>query len=545
MVDQQGSAGVANGSSNSNPKTLHQRLQAVVLSIHWTYSLFWQFSPSRGVLSWADGCYNGVIKTRKTVQQTEEAGEPADENEPLHRAQQLKDLYQSLLTEEEDLEPPRRSWATLSPEDLTESEWFFLMCISFSYPPGIGLPGRAFQTQGAVWLSGANGVDSKIFSRAILAKTVVCIPLSGGVLEIGTTDWVEEDPDLIQQVKNVFRACRSDYALSEFSTSNPAPGQQPFSGHHVGDYGDVDDGAESTYCSRAREESPVEDFEIPEETTTHNVAAVGKNRPPEDLSDCGGLLDDRRRSAFSPWSPREVPLLMQQWGHPQKTLKLVLRTIPYLYGGWGDERSPKSTEGEDLLSGKHVLAERKRREKLNEKFLALRSLVPSGTKVDKASVLGDTVNYIKQLLRRTEENEARIRQIESEKTTIAPNVFASDGGERTTNPKRRSEATGVTTRAGRKRPRASCNDSELVNGGSLHVSVIETDMLVEMKCQNVDGLLVRIMEVLEELRLDTTSITSASTDGNFKVEIRAKVKEINGKRSSIVQVKKALYQLLP
>ncbi|CAA6663501.1 unnamed protein product [Spirodela intermedia] len=498
MVDLQGCAGVANGSSNSTPTTLHQRLQAVVLSIQWTYSLFWQFSPSRGVLSWADGCYNGVIKTRKSVRQTEEAGGPAvDENVPLHRAQQLKDLYQSLLTEEEDLEPPRRSWATLSPEDLTESEWFFLMCISFSYPPGIGLPGRAFQTQGAVWLSGANGVDSKIFSRAILAKTVVCIPLSGGVLEIGTTDWRLRPLGVLQQ--------------------QPAPGQQPFSGHHV------DDGAESTYYSRACEESPVEDFEIPEETTMHNVAAVEKSGPPEDLSDCGGLLDDRRRSAFSPWSPREVPLLMQQGGSPQETLKLVLRTIPYLYGGWGDERSPKSTEGEDLLSGKHVLAERKRREKLNEKFLALRSLVPSGTKVDKASVLGDTVNYIKQLLRRMEEYEARIRQMESEKTTIAPNVFASDGGERTRNPKRRSEATGVTTRAGRKRPRASCNDGELVNGGSLHVSVIETDMLVEMKCQNVDGLLVRIMEVLEELRLDTISITSASADGNFKVEIRAKL----------------------
>ncbi|CAA6663502.1 unnamed protein product [Spirodela intermedia] len=430
MVDQKGSAGVANGSSNSTPTTLHQRLQAVVLSIQWTYSLFWQFSPSRGVLSWADGCYNGVIKTRKT-------------NEPLHRAQQLKDLYQSLLTEEEDLEPPRRSWATLSPEDLTESEWFFLMCISFSYPPGIG---EGVPDARAVWLSGANGVDSKIFSRAILAKTVVCIPLSGGVLEIGTTDWVEEDPDLIQQVKNVFRACRSDYALSEFS---PAIRPRP--------------------------------------------AAL--LRPPR------RRLRRRRR-----WS--RVYVLLES-----------TRRIPQI---------AKVDGGEDLLSGKHVLAERKRREKLNEKFLALRSLVPSGTKVDKASVLGDTVNYIKQLLRRTEENEARIRQIESEKTTIAPNVFASDGGERTTNPKRR----------------ASCNDSELVNGGSLHVSVIETDMLVEMKCQNVDGLLVRIMEVLEELRLDTTSITSASTDGNFKVEIRAKVKEINGKRSSIVQVKKALYQLL-
>ncbi|PKI42504.1 hypothetical protein CRG98_037093 [Punica granatum] len=59
--------------------------------------------------------------------------------------------------------------------------------------PQQGLPGKAYSRRQHVWLTGANEVDSKTFSRAILAKsariqTVVCIPLLDGVVELGTTE---------------------------------------------------------------------------------------------------------------------------------------------------------------------------------------------------------------------------------------------------------------------------------------------------------------------------------------------------------------------
>ncbi|KAJ8567390.1 hypothetical protein K7X08_019598 [Anisodus acutangulus] len=45
----------------------------------------------------------------------------------------------------------------------------------------------------------------------------------------------------------------------------------------------------------------------------------------------------------------------------------------------------------------HVLAERKRRERLTQYFISLSTIIPNLKKLDKASILGDAIKYIKQL----------------------------------------------------------------------------------------------------------------------------------------------------
>ncbi|XP_010443354.1 PREDICTED: putative transcription factor bHLH041 isoform X1 [Camelina sativa] len=78
-------------------------------------------------------------------------------------------------------------------------------------------------------------------------------------------------------------------------------------------------------------------------------------------------------------------------------------------GSGGGGRSPSTTQLH------HMISERKRREKLNESFQALRSLLPPGTKKDKASVLtiareqlSSLQGEISKLLKRNRELEAKL-----------------------------------------------------------------------------------------------------------------------------------------
>ena len=91
------------------------------------------------MLVWGDGFYNGPIKTTKTLHPAAAAQQQQQHQHSaslsLHRTHQLTDLYNSLSASDTLRRPTS---AALSPEDLTETEWFYLLCLSFSFPPGFG-----------------------------------------------------------------------------------------------------------------------------------------------------------------------------------------------------------------------------------------------------------------------------------------------------------------------------------------------------------------------------------------------------------------------
>lgn len=67
----------------------------------------------------------------------------------------------------------------------------------------------------------------------------------------------------------------------------------------------------------------------------------------------------------------------------------------------------------------HVEAERQRRDKFNRHFCALRSVVPYVSKMDKASLLSDAVTYINELKSRVRSLEHQLRLVQQYKTAAS------------------------------------------------------------------------------------------------------------------------------
>eukprot|EP00249_Psilotum_nudum_P022808 c28647_g3_i5 orf=1104-3239(+) len=679
-------AGNKNGghATDASSLDLQQKLQAAVQNVQWTYTIFWHLCPQQGVLVWSNGFYNGRIKTRKTV--TPEELSP--EELCLQRTSQLRELYNMLSASANKNQPASRPCAALSPEDLADTEWFYLLCMSFTFTPGEGLPGQAFSKSKHIWLCEASEADSKLFERALLAKTaqiqtVICIPLPDGVVELGTTEFVHEESGLIKHIRSSFSA-KSKRVCSEQSTSCP---QKEDRAHQQVEPIVSNEDAESVRClqldsqrfehlggdaseclqdgndlmvvemtknlwssspgdstnnpgahlvdqNAPTKQNPYStlfpvlslekgntlnrfDFSSDEMTNfqgnsgfSHGMVLLGQtpasktcNSLVDDIyllqsaenakmmgmpllqelpqSDTSTLLERNRRmqdsgaligsSAFSNWSDYSSRAKKLRPAHQQHMLKSLLFSVTRLQNGGRDQISSsrsKDTDKEtifktvhDDLGASHVMAERRRREKLNDRFLVLRSMIPFVTKTDKASVLGDAIQYLTQLQHRIQELEEHNRQIEAqarrkewESQNILLNVHAkkilelqkkkiTEGnmtceGVEYVAPSHEVkgilkeefvELMSATQTENSKSVQELCNQEPMFRqtADELRVGVTVSpagdEASIEIVCQGRDNLLLNFLQALKEMDLEIVWVQSSSSDDTFKAAFTAKV----------------------
>ncbi|KAK9265379.1 hypothetical protein L1049_003529 [Liquidambar formosana] len=620
---------MATGLQNQDgvPENLRKQLAVAVRSIQWSYAIFWSVSTRQpGVLQWGDGYYNGDIKTRKTVQSVELNADQMG----LQRSEQLRELYESLAAGESNPQAKRPS-AALSPEDLTDTEWYYLVCMSFVFNIGQGLPGRTLANGQPIWLCNAQIADSKVFSRSLLAKsasiqTVICFPFLGGVVELGVTELVLEDPSLIQHIKTSFleipysivskKSCSSvgnkindrdgtcaelDNAILEtklnlvveceelnmispntssngFVPNQPAEDSYMVEGIYAGasqvqswQFRD-DEFSNCVHNSMNSSDCISQTFVDAEKVVSAPNGEKGNNHCVLDLRQCNhtkmnslNLQNDdlhyqsvlsallkssdqlilgrhfrncNKESSFVSWKKGGlVGTIKPRSGTSQNLLKKVLFEVAQMHGDCllvpqedKDRNNGIWRPEVDGINWNQGLSERRQRGNLSERFLVLGSLVPSKSKVDKVSILDDTIEYLKELQKRVEELESCRESTELEATTRRK---PGDTVERT------SDNYGDNNFGHRKKPlinkRKACEidetESEIncglvkdSSGDNVTVSMIEEDVVIEMRCPWRECLLLEIMDAVSNLHLDSHSVQSSTNDGILFVTIKSKFK---------------------
>ncbi|KAK7386330.1 hypothetical protein VNO78_26490 [Psophocarpus tetragonolobus] len=133
----------------------------------------------------------------------------------------------------------------------------------------------------------------------------------------------------------------------------------------------------------------------------------------------------------------------------------------------------------------HIMAERKRREKLSQSFISLAALVPGLKKMDKASVLGDAIEYVKELKERLAVLEEQRKKTKEESVVILNKPDLSGDGDDDS---------------------SSCDES--IDADSVRDSLFEVEsrvsgkeMLLRIHCQKQKGLLVKLLAEIQSYHL--------------------------------------------
>ncbi|KAL3692266.1 hypothetical protein R1sor_005917 [Riccia sorocarpa] len=155
----------------------------------------------------------------------------------------------------------------------------------------------------------------------------------------------------------------------------------------------------------------------------------------------------------------------------------------------------------------HIMAERKRREKLSQRFIALSAIVPGLKKMDKASVLGDAIKYVKHLQDRVKTLEDTVPK-HGVRSVYKVKKQSRIGSE--------EETTCENTIA------PTSEDDE--QAAEIEARMMENNVLIKLHCENKKGVLIQSLAELEKLHLviisaNILSFSASALDLTFNAQV--------------------------
>ncbi|EOA27472.1 hypothetical protein CARUB_v10023610mg [Capsella rubella] len=156
---------------------------------------------------------------------------------------------------------------------------------------------------------------------------------------------------------------------------------------------------------------------------------------------------------------------------------------------------------EPHLLKEHVLAERKRRQKLNERLIALSALLPGLKKTDKATVLEDAIKHLKQLqekVKKLEEERVGTKKMDQSVILVKRSqVYLDD------------DSSSYSSTCSAASPLSSSSDEVSILKQTMpmiEARVSDRDLLIRVHCDNNNkGCLIKILSSLEKFSLDVVN----------------------------------------
>ncbi|KAI3498177.1 hypothetical protein L1887_33946 [Cichorium endivia] len=450
--------------------TLLQKLQHLIQNQPqpWTYAIFWQIfnddSNGRISLSWGDGHFQSNKDLAATTLPSCEGSATF-----LSDSDRDTDCRKSVL---------RKIQALLGPDNHDDAEWFYVISLTRSFTPGDGsVPGMAFSSNSMIWLSGFDQFRFFNCERAKEAQihglmTLVCIPTPNGVVEMASYHLIEESWNLARQVQSLF---------GSGSPRDPLPNFLPQKRH---------DNTAVTHLNRDHKNNisfanmVLMAGQSQEEDGMNIIDFESSSTPDYQMSNNVGNLCMKRNTTAVMNTYAETASEQSD-----TDCQLVLATT---------EKRMQKTKGKNTGVRRppvnHVEAERQRREKLNQRFYALRSVVPNVSRMDKASLLADAVCYIKELkgkvdylesrLNRRNNNQGKLKKAKVEMTDTMDNHLHS------------SSSSSLYKSI---KPKSKINYKKS-SFTEVNVKIVGEDALIRVQSGNADLPAAKLMDALREMK---------------------------------------------